>query len=205
MAVLDSHGGPELLMRFLPSFLVPLGLAAGACGGESTRELPLENVSIALYTQPLVVGDDGTATITFPREDTQHIEVALPPDLGVYVFLVAGKMTLTVPASPEVGSLMTVHGLDLEVTRDDFLPHHWLLGAKLRLRDSIAECVERTDTGSRWAWQTVGDLRITTHDGRGRETLAWVPDDHTGSLQETDTGPTLFAPALAFARGAVTP
>jgi len=193
--------------RALDPLVVPLALAfaLGACGGESVQELPFDEVSIALYSQPLVADADGRLRMTFPRDETQYIEVALPPDRGIYVFLIAGQMTLTVPEAPEVGSTLTVHELELEVTRDDFLPDGWLGGAKLAVWDSVAECVERGDWGSRWGWRSVGDLHITTRDGRGRQTLSWLPDDYSGSISEGDDGRTFFAPSLSFGQQGAPP
>jgi hypothetical protein len=98
-----------------------------------------------------------------------------------------------------------VHALELEVTRDDFLPDGWLLGAKLETRDSLAECIEAAEWGSRWSWRSVGDLHIQTLDGRGRQTLSWLPDAYSGSISESDGPRTFFAPSLSFGRQGATP
>ncbi len=180
--------------------VIPLAFAFVACGGESTQELPFDRVGIALYSHPLVAADDGRLGVTFPRDETQYVEVAIPPDRGIYVFLVAGTMTLTVPDAPEVGSKLTVQEMDLEITRDDFLPDRWMLGAKLEMRDSVAECLELADWGTRWGWQSVGELRITTRDGRGHQTLPWLPDDYSGSISQGADGRTFFPPSLSFSR-----
>jgi hypothetical protein len=184
---------------------MPLAFALVACGGEATQELPFVDVSIALYTQPLVSGDDGRFTLVFPRDDTQYVEVAIPPDRGVYVLLVAGTMKLTVPDAPEVGSTLTVHELALAVTRDDFLPQGWMLGAKLEMHESVAECVESADWGTRWVWQSVGELHVTTRDGRGRQTLTWLPDVYSGSLSGAGDAREFFVPSLSFGRQEATP
>ena len=205
MARCGAAARPFSLSVMRAVFIVPLVLALVACGGEASQELPFDEVSIALYSQPLVAGDDGRLTLRFPRDDTQYMEVALPPDRGIYVFLVAGSMTLTVPDAPEVGSMLTVHALKLEVTRDDFLPGGWLLGATLETRDSVAECIEAGESGSRWSWRSVGDLRIQTLDGRGHQTLSWLPDAYSGSISESDGSRTFFTPSLSFGRHGATP
>lgn len=178
---------------------IPLAFSLLGCGGKTKEELPLEDISLALYSQPLIAGDDDHRfTMTFPAEETQYVEVALPPDRGIYILLVAGTMTLTLPDRVMAGSQLTMQELELEVTRDDFVPGGWMLGAKLWIGQSVAECTELADWGSHWKWRSVGDLQITTRDGRGREALPWRPNDNVGTMSESGGIPSFFPPVLDF-------